>query len=254
MAESQQVSSLPLPPMQYANQYTDDNVKRGRAPLPPPPIKDAYTMFGVQFHADDQIIRPLESQNLRRLYPQNYDHKRELKKLNHSILVNFLDLLDILIKSPDSPKRAEKIEDLTLLFIHMHHLINEFRPHQARETLRVMMELQKTQRLDTAERFQKHLEKVQELLQKCINSLPDESVLDTKLVIKMETDEDTAAGVMVPSGSTVQNHVTMNGHGRDVDVNEVPIKREKVEPEDDYQFDDVNVMDRMMCEITDNMT
>ena len=55
-------------------------------------------MFGVIFHADDAIIRPLESQGLRRLYPQSYDPKRELKKLNHSILVNFLDLLDILIK------------------------------------------------------------------------------------------------------------------------------------------------------------
>ncbi len=56
-------------------------------------------MFGVIFHADDAIIRPLESQpGLRRLYPQNYDPKRELKKLNHSILLNFLDLLDILIK------------------------------------------------------------------------------------------------------------------------------------------------------------
>ena len=87
-------------------------------------------MFGVTFHADDQIVRPLEDQGLRRLYPQSYDHRRELKKLNHSIVINFLDLLDILIKLPDSPKRAEKMNDLTLLFIHMHHLINEFRPHQ----------------------------------------------------------------------------------------------------------------------------
>ena len=31
---------------------------------------------------------------------------------------------------PESGKREEKIEDINLLFIHMHHLINEFRPHQ----------------------------------------------------------------------------------------------------------------------------
>jgi mediator of RNA polymerase II transcription subunit 7 len=122
-------------------------------------------MFGVPFNVDDQIIQPLESQGFRRLHPQNYDHKRELKKLNHSILVNFLDLIDILIKSPDSPKRTEKLEDLNLLFIHMHHLINEFRPHQARETLRVMMEKQKKQRHNIAEIFQLHLEKVKELIQ-----------------------------------------------------------------------------------------
>ena len=63
-------------------------------------------------------------------------------------------------RSPDSQKRVEKIDDLRLLFIHMHHLINEFRPHQARETLRKMLEIQKNQRLETADRFQKHLEKV----------------------------------------------------------------------------------------------
>lgn len=54
-----------------------------------------------------------------------------------------------------------QVEDLSLLFIHIHHLLNEFRPHQARETLRVMMELQRRQRIETALRFQKHLEKVQ---------------------------------------------------------------------------------------------
>lgn len=146
-------------------------------------------MFGTTFNADDAIIRPLESQNLKRLYPHNYDPKKELKKLNHSILVSFLDLLDILIKSPSSPKRQEKIEDLQLVFINMHHLINEFRPHQARETLRVMLEQQRTQRLETAERFQKHLDKVQEMLQSTIQGLPDEGTLDSKLVIKTEPME-----------------------------------------------------------------
>ena len=63
-------------------------------------------------------------------------------------------------RAPESPKRVEKIDDLTLLFFHVHHLINEFRPHQARETLRVMLQTQRHQRLETAERFQKHLEKV----------------------------------------------------------------------------------------------
>ena len=77
-----------------------------------------------------------------------------------SILVNFLDLLDLLIRCPESPKREEKIEDLNLLFIHMHHLINEFRPHQARETLRVMLHVQRRRRLQVADRFQLHLDKV----------------------------------------------------------------------------------------------
>ncbi|KAJ8406087.1 hypothetical protein AAFF_G00309750 [Aldrovandia affinis] len=174
MGEPQQVSALPPPPMQYIKEYTDDNVRKGLAPKPPPPIRDNYMMFGNQFQCDDLIIRPLESQGIERLHPMQFDHKRELKKLNMSILVNFLDLLDILIKSPGSIRREEKLEDLKLLFVHMHHLINEYRPHQARETLRVMMEVQKRQRLETAERFQKHLERVVEMIQGCLASLPDD--------------------------------------------------------------------------------
>lgn len=174
MGEPQQVSALPPPPMQYIKEYTDENIRKGLAPKPPPPIRDSYMMFGNQFQCDDLIIRPLESQGIERLHPMQFDHKRELKKLNMSILVNFLDLLDILIKSPGSIKREEKLEDLKLLFVHLHHLINEYRPHQARETLRVMMEVQKRQRLETAERFQKHLERVVEMIQGCLASLPDD--------------------------------------------------------------------------------
>ena len=146
-------------------------------------------MFGVQFHSDDEIIQPLESQQLRRLYPVNCDRKKELKKLNQSILCNFLDLLDVLIKAPESRKRIEKLDDLSLLFIHMHHLINLFRPHQARETLRVLLEQQHRQRLETTSRFRKHLEIVQERLQAVTDSLPSENELDSKLVIPMQTDE-----------------------------------------------------------------
>lgn len=174
MGEPQQVSALPPPPVQYIKEYTDDNIRKGLAPKPPPPIRDSYMMFGNQFQCDDLIIRPLESQGIERLHPMQFDHKRELKKLNMSILVNFLDLLDILIKNPGSLKREEKLEDIKLLFVHMHHLINEYRPHQARETLRVMMEVQKRQRLETAERFQKHLERVVEMIQGCLASLPDD--------------------------------------------------------------------------------
>lgn len=196
MGEPQQVSALPPPPMQYIKEYTDENIRKGLAPKPPPPIRDSYMMFGNQFQCDDLIIRPLESQGIERLHPMQFDHKRELKKLNMSILVNFLDLLDILIKSPGSIKREEKLEDLKLLFVHMHHLINEYRPHQARETLRVMMEVQKRQRLETAERFQKHLERVVEMIQGCLASLPDD-------LPQMETPDGVGDGTRSVSVSSV---------------------------------------------------
>ena len=159
------MSAMPLPPEQYIKMYSDEHVAMGITPPPPPPIKDNYSMFGQPFSADDSIIQSLESQGIRRLYPatKDVDRKKELHKLNHSILVNFLDLIDLLIKAPESTKRDEKIDDINLLFIHMHHLINESRPHQARETLRVMLHVQKRKRLQVADKFQANLDKVRNI-------------------------------------------------------------------------------------------
>eukprot|EP00094_Tigriopus_californicus_P010280 TCALIF_09916-PA protein Name:"Similar to MED7 Mediator of RNA polymerase II transcription subunit 7 (Anopheles gambiae)" AED:0.05 eAED:0.05 QI:150/1/1/1/1/1/3/84/290 len=186
--ESTQVTSMPLPPMQYINHYTDENIRRGTCPPPPPPITDAYSMFGAPFSADDTIIQSLESQGIRRLYSsKDVDRKRELHKLNHSVLVNFLDLLELLIKCPESAKREEKIDETNLLFIHMHHLINEFRPHQARETLRVMLHVQKRRRLQVAEKFQAHLDKVQETIEEALRSLPEQEEGDSKFLIRKES-------------------------------------------------------------------
>lgn len=116
MGEPQQVSALPAPPMQYIKEYTDENIQEGLAPKPPPPIKDSYMMFGNQFQCDDLIIRPLESQGFERLHPMQFDHKKELRKLNMSILVNFADLLDLLIRSPgaSSGRRSWKTSSCSL--------------------------------------------------------------------------------------------------------------------------------------------
>ncbi|XP_041122891.1 mediator of RNA polymerase II transcription subunit 7-like [Polyodon spathula] len=231
MGEPQQVSALPLPPMQYIKEYTEENVRKGLAPPPPAPVKDSYMMFGNQFQCDELIIRPLESQGIERLYPLQFDHKKELKKLNMSILVNFLDLLDILIKSPGSIKREEKLEDLKLLFVHMHHLINEYRPHQARETLRVMMEVQKRQRRETAERFQKHLERVLEMIQGCLASLPDD----------LPQLEGAAGGA-----------VKLKSKPMDVDevIEQMDKEKETVSTKKDQLCD----KDAAMCSIIDEMT
>lgn len=215
--EATQVMSLPLPPAQYINLYTDENIRKNRAPKPPPPILDTYQMFGSTFN-NEEMIRSLESQGIRRLIPQHFDRRKELKKLNHSLFANFLDLIDLLIKYPDSPKRMEKIEDLSLLFVHIHHLLNEFRPHQARETLRVLMEVQKRTRIETAMRFQKHLEKVRDLVRAAFAQLPEISDADYKM------DDDFCG---------LDGNSMVNGN--------------------DAANEQCHPLDRLMCHIIDNM-
>jgi hypothetical protein len=160
--------------------------------------------FGKLIDPNDSLIRSLETQGIQRLYStgtasssdecsakpmiNTNNHKKELKKLNHSILIAYLDLLDILVKAPnteihivdqndqDQPPivktlRQQKLEDIELLFINMHHLINELRPHQARDTIRCILEMQRQQRIEIAQKFKLHLYKIVNLLKKCIQSI-----------------------------------------------------------------------------------
>ena len=76
---------MPLPPMHYIKNYSDDHLKRGLAPLPPQPLQpnESYSMFGNQFTAEDSIIASLESQGIRRLYSaKDVDRKKELRKVH----------------------------------------------------------------------------------------------------------------------------------------------------------------------------
>jgi len=250
-AEPTQVSAMPLPPMQYVKQYSEDCVKRGLQPPPPPPLQpnESYSMFGHQFTAEDSIIASLESQGIRRLYSaKDVDRKKELRKLNHSILVNFLDLLDILIRAPDSPKRDEKIEDLNLLFIHMHHLTNEFRPHQARETLRVMLYVQRRKRIQVTEKFREHLDKVQETIQEALDSLPDLSSMDTsadnKLLIPILSSHESSSGAaQIKMTLTNKESTTSNNK-----TNSVP----SALLSEDERTIAVNNLDSIVCKMIDD--
>jgi mediator of RNA polymerase II transcription subunit 7 len=86
-----------------------------------------------------------------------------LKKTIRSILLNFLELITILA---DDPAQAPpKIQDMTILFLNAHHMINEYRPHQARETLIFMMEAQVERKLAEIKRVKDLAEKMEALLE-----------------------------------------------------------------------------------------
>ncbi|KAF9429873.1 Mediator of RNA polymerase II transcription subunit 7 [Podila epigama] len=159
----QQSSAFPAPPY-YFQRYTDANLAllaKARAdpehpdpelikkldelpyPIlalePPPPVKSGvYWLFGRPWPVHDSLMT-LEEQGCEQLYPKGpIDRVKELKKLNHSVVFNFLELVHTLASSPQ--EFAAKVDQIRLIFINMHHILNEYRPHQARETLRLMMQ------------------------------------------------------------------------------------------------------------------
>ncbi|KAI6241998.1 Mediator of RNA polymerase II transcription subunit 7 [Aphelenchoides fujianensis] len=148
---AQIVSVFPDPP-EFAHAFSAESLAKGEAPKPPP-IPRKFVVFGEETDLESRIVQSLSEQ----LYSSTANWKSELKKLNRSVVAAFLDLLEILIKSPDHPERLEKLETIRLLFINMHHLINEYRPVQARDTLRHIMVKQNKEIKAVNEKLRTHL-------------------------------------------------------------------------------------------------
>ncbi|KAI8945183.1 mediator complex, subunit Med7 [Xylaria longipes] len=115
---------------------------------PPEPEDGEWRVFGDKYRLKDELPQ-LEDGEIRRLFPnpeerdqdgKHFDRATILKRLAKSLLLNFLELNGLLATSPEAAE--EKVTDLRDLFINFHHLINEYRPHQARESLIALMQSQ----------------------------------------------------------------------------------------------------------------
>ncbi|RCI16975.1 hypothetical protein L249_3078 [Ophiocordyceps polyrhachis-furcata BCC 54312] len=115
---------------------------------PPREPKDGrWRVFGDQYMLDDKLPT-LEEQGIANLQAtggpsssresKHYDRALELKCMAKSLLLNFLELTGLLSRSPAHAEA--KMQDLRTLFINMHHVLNEYRPHQARESAMEMMQ------------------------------------------------------------------------------------------------------------------
>ncbi|KAK5048336.1 hypothetical protein LTR84_006006 [Exophiala bonariae] len=110
-----------------------------RPPPPPPILAENYTTFGQK-----QVIDPTKPSSLpldELLFDPNQpklDHAFLLKKLTTSLLLNFLELSTILSLNPT--QYQEKLDDFRQLFLNVHVVINMYRPHQARESAKDLLE------------------------------------------------------------------------------------------------------------------
>ena len=122
-------------------------------PEPPPPPAAAATTGD-------------ESQSAESPRPVNYAYY--LLKISKSLLLNFLEFVGILAVGPE--QCHTKIEDLRNLFINAHHLLNLYRPHQARESLIMMMEEQ----LDRTREEIRQMDTVKIQVERVLEELGDE--------------------------------------------------------------------------------
>ncbi|KIX92642.1 uncharacterized protein Z520_11671 [Fonsecaea multimorphosa CBS 102226] len=110
-----------------------------RPPPPPPASAEYYTTFGQKQVTDPTKPSSLPTEQL--LFnpdDPNLNHAVLLSRLTKSLLLNFLELTSVL--SLDPTKHEEKMEDIRQLLLNIHVVINIYRPHQARESVKEMLQ------------------------------------------------------------------------------------------------------------------
>jgi DNA repair exonuclease SbcCD ATPase subunit len=85
-----------------------------------------------------------------------------LKKLNMSLLFEFLDLLKVLTAEPS--RWEEKVESLKKSLFEMHHILNSFRPHEARESVIALLQRQVERRKATLAEVEGRIQQADNIL------------------------------------------------------------------------------------------
>lgn len=126
---------------------------------PEPPSEGKYSSYGSLWSVEEELVN-LEDAGIPIIYDQGKQNEKDqntnsissettasnisdgtkiyqLKKLKNSLLIQFLQLLACL--STDPAKFTQYTTNIRNLLINMHHLLNEYRPHQSREMLITLM-------------------------------------------------------------------------------------------------------------------
>ncbi|KAJ4371758.1 Mediator of RNA polymerase II transcription subunit 7 [Didymella sp. IMI 355093] len=164
MADEEQKPLQPFPdPPPFFKHFTAENLKRlqdigdSASDDVAPSNKDANA--GSKLSTEQILALPTE---LRYLIPPHHlptkspstssakqqrapappNRQAYLNRFNRSLIIEYIKLLGIVAINPTSPGKNEVLKHILNLVCNMHGLINEYRPHQARETLIRIMEEQ----------------------------------------------------------------------------------------------------------------
>jgi mediator of RNA polymerase II transcription subunit 7 len=95
----------------------------------------------------------------------NFDRQNYLFRFNRSIILTYIELLGIVALDPTSEHKDAKLKHILTMVTNMHALINEYRPHQARETLINIMQEQVERKKREIEGVKKMKERVRDVLE-----------------------------------------------------------------------------------------
>ncbi|GCE99909.1 mediator of RNA polymerase II transcription subunit 7 [Zygosaccharomyces mellis] len=131
--------------------------------IPPPMPKEQYRAFGSIWQVRDRLP-DLEASGLTQLYKKSDENKdggtgyqykiQELRRLLKSLLLNYLELVGMLSVNPEL--FPSKVDHIRIILVNIHHLLNEYRPHQSRESLIMLLEEQ----LEFKKREIQHIEQI----------------------------------------------------------------------------------------------
>jgi mediator of RNA polymerase II transcription subunit 7 len=166
-------------------------------PPEPPADDDEYRVFNqlTKTHRTDEFRHALEifkndmahagvlpDWEYQQLYPSrpagndsewSLDHKKYLMKYLHYMLLKFLEIVGIMYSHPGTEDMTDKIKDIATLAANVHALVNEYRPHQARETLINIMQEQVDRKRAEIEAIKRMKERVAESLSEIASRAPD---------------------------------------------------------------------------------
>lgn len=121
-----------------------------RAPLLAPPSRAPQS---------ETVDPPFEQSKLYRGDGPGADLRAELIRLNRDILERFIALCGDLVATPSACDR--RVEELSLLFNNVHHLLNAIRPSQARAALEHVLEEQAKQKRTQLENLRRDRERAE---------------------------------------------------------------------------------------------
>ncbi|GME56467.1 RNA polymerase ii mediator complex protein [Neofusicoccum parvum] len=179
-----------LKELQDAAKPSDDDAATGSAPTipaadlapelrylqpPAPPPNGKYRSFGDPYDINTALTS-LKDMGVEQLYPSpphspststtasqwTLDRALHIKRMTQSLLLNYLEMVGVLAVDP--ARWQDKYEHMQTLLFNAHHLINEYRPHQARASLIAMMEEQVKRRREEVEGVRKMREKIEGVL------------------------------------------------------------------------------------------